>query len=368
MEKQMNVKRVFKYAGAFIAWVIGSGFATGQEILQFFTSYGWFSYAVVLINLIGFLFLGKTMLTKGFEHQGEAEFDHYRFYCGKKLGTIYSWVIPATLFLTTSVLLSASGATLNEFYGLNPYIGSAVMAMLVLAAYFIGFEKMVRIVSKIGPVIIVFSILVGAYTVVHDFSNFKEISASAEMLAASRTSPHWSISAVLYLSLNFLCGSTYYTALGRSAGSRGDAKWGAIIGAAALIVSIALVNTAILLNAADIASFNVPTLYLANRISRVFGTVFSITLILGIFSSCSTMLWSFCNRVFTKDKKKNRIFAAVVALLAFTLGLFPFGGLVAVVYPLIGYAGLIFIGCVVYRGIKKTEDDTQRLPEAIKIV
>lgn len=353
MEKQINLKNVFKYAGAFIAWVIGSGFATGQEILQFFTSYGWFSYAVVLINLIGFLFLGKTMLTKGFEHQGEAEFDHYRFYCGKKLGAIYSWVIPATLFLTTSVLLSASGATLNEYYGLNPYIGSAVMAVLVLAAYLIGFEKMVGIVSKVGPIIIVFSIVVGAYTVAHDFSNFHKISASAELLAVSQTSPHWSISAVLYLSLNFLCGSTYYTALGRTARSRGDAKWGAIIGAVVLVVSIALMNTAILLNAADISSFNVPSVYLGNRISHVFGTVFSATLILGVFSSCSTMMWSFCNRFFPNQKKKNRIFAAVVALLAFTLGLFPFGRLVAVVYPLIGYAGLIFIGCVVSRGIKK---------------
>jgi uncharacterized membrane protein YkvI len=32
-------KAVIKYTGAFIAWVIGSGFATGQEALQFFSSY-----------------------------------------------------------------------------------------------------------------------------------------------------------------------------------------------------------------------------------------------------------------------------------------------------------------------------------------
>ena len=361
MEKQVHLKTVVKFAGAFIAWVIGSGFATGQEILQFFTSYGWFSYAVVFINLVGFLFLGKTMLTKGFEHQGEAEFDHYRFYCGEKLGGVYSWVIPATLFLTTAVLLSASGSTLNEYFGLNRYVGSAVMAVLVLAAYLIGFEKMVGIVSKVGPVIVVFSIFVGAYTVVRDAASFREVGASAQLLAASQTSPHWSISAVLYLSLNFLCGSTYYTALGRSAATRNDAKWGAIIGAVVLIISVALMSTAILLNAADSAAFNVPTLYLGNRISRAFGTVFSVTLILGIFSSCSTMMWSFCNRFFTKDKKKNRMFAAVVALMTFALGLFPFGGLVAVVYPMIGYTGLVFIGCVVYKGMKKENKSTTAL-------
>jgi uncharacterized membrane protein YkvI len=33
-------KKTFAIAGAFIAWIMGSGFATGQEIFQFFTSYG----------------------------------------------------------------------------------------------------------------------------------------------------------------------------------------------------------------------------------------------------------------------------------------------------------------------------------------
>lgn len=46
-ENKADKRQVIKFAGAFIAWVIGSGFATGQEILQFFSSYGYLSYAVV---------------------------------------------------------------------------------------------------------------------------------------------------------------------------------------------------------------------------------------------------------------------------------------------------------------------------------
>ena len=55
-----SIRNVVTFAGAFIAWIIGSGFATGQEILQFFTSYGYYSYGVVLLNLLGFLFLGQA--------------------------------------------------------------------------------------------------------------------------------------------------------------------------------------------------------------------------------------------------------------------------------------------------------------------
>lgn len=33
---QISVRQVAKVAGAFVAWIIGAGFATGREILSFF--------------------------------------------------------------------------------------------------------------------------------------------------------------------------------------------------------------------------------------------------------------------------------------------------------------------------------------------
>lgn len=40
MKQKTDWLNVVKYAGAYIAFIIGSGFATGQEIIQFYTSYG----------------------------------------------------------------------------------------------------------------------------------------------------------------------------------------------------------------------------------------------------------------------------------------------------------------------------------------
>ena len=39
-ESRIDYRNVIRISGAYVAWVMGSGFATGQEILQFFTSYG----------------------------------------------------------------------------------------------------------------------------------------------------------------------------------------------------------------------------------------------------------------------------------------------------------------------------------------
>ena len=112
---------------------------------------------------------------------------------------------------------------------------------------------------------------------------------------------------VLYISLNFLSGSTYFTALGMTARSRKEAKWGAIWGAFTMILAIAVMNTAILLHSKDAASLAIPTLYLARHISPVLGAVFSIVLVLGMFSSCSTMMWTVCSRFSFSAPGRNTV-------------------------------------------------------------
>ena len=148
------------------------------------------------------------------------------------------------------------------------------MAVMVLCAYLTGFEKMVRIVSTIGPVIIAFTLMVGLTTVIRGAANLSHIRQYETVMGASRSAPNWLISSVLYISLNFLSGSTYFTALGMTARSRKEAKWGAVWGALTMILAIAIMNTAILLHSKDAASLAVPTLYLARHIFQCAGRCF----------------------------------------------------------------------------------------------
>lgn len=346
-------KAVIKFAGAFIAWVIGAGFATGQEVLQFFASYGYFSYGVVLLNLIGFLFFGRVLLVTGYKHRTEKKFNQFKYFCGERLGAFYTALIPLVLILLMPVLISGAGATLAEYYGIKHYIGSAIMAAMVLSAYLVGFERLIKIVSKIGPVIIIFSLLVGTITIFHDFGNFTAVPSHSAILSETQSSPHWIISAILYLSLNFLSGSTYFTRLGMASANKKDAKYGVTVGATALVLSIAIMNTAILLNAENAVVLAIPVLFLAKKISYIFGAVFSIVLIFGVFSSCSAMMWTVCSYFTWGGKRANQIFAVFIAIFIFCLGLFSFSELVGVFYPFVGYIGLFYIACIAYKEIKR---------------
>lgn len=53
----VNKKNVINIAGAYIAFLIGSGFATGQEVLQYFTSYGYMGIIGALLTLVYFCML-----------------------------------------------------------------------------------------------------------------------------------------------------------------------------------------------------------------------------------------------------------------------------------------------------------------------
>lgn len=351
--EQLDKKAVFRCAGGFVAWVIGSGFATGQEVLQFFTSYGFASYGIILINLIGFLVVGTTLLTTGHSHRENEEFQQFEHYCGRKLGIFYSWLIPITLLPVMSVLISGAGATLNEYYGMNHYVGALIMAVAILIAYFIGFERLVKVLSFVGPSIIAFCLIIGVITVAKDFGNFDQIRSFEPMLAESQSSAHWLISAVLYVSYNFLCGSVYYTQLGKTTTSVKEARTGAILGAILLMAAITVINTAILLNGGETAALAIPNLYLAKKISWIFGAVFSVFLVMGIFSACSAMMWTVCSKFSVGNPKKDRIIPFAVAGGTFLLGLFSFGELIGIIYPIIGYCGLVYIGCVILQRYKE---------------
>ena len=343
---------VLRLAGAMIAWVIGSGFATGQELLQFFASFGLWGYGAIAINLAGFFALGWALLDTGYLHRDEPSFDHFRYFCGRGLGTAYGWLIPVTMTLNIAVLISGAGATMEQYFGLPAFAGSVLMAALVLGAYMLGFERLIQIVSKIGPLIILFSLATGVITVVRDWGSAAEALDVPE-LAQHRATSNWALSGVLYLSLVFFGGSAFFVQLGRTARSRREARYGAWVGAGALVLSIAVMSTAILLNAGQTVKLSVPVLYLAQRISPALGAVFSIVLVLCIFSASTTVFWTVCSRFRFKSQSRSRLFAVGLIAAILALSRLPFAKLVAVLYPLVGWLGLIFLVCVGVRCCKR---------------
>ncbi|WP_051021705.1 hypothetical protein [Salinicoccus carnicancri] len=59
--QQESIKIGFAYVGV----VLGAGFSTGQEILQFFSNFGTMSYWAVLLSALVIMFLGRQVAKFG---------------------------------------------------------------------------------------------------------------------------------------------------------------------------------------------------------------------------------------------------------------------------------------------------------------
>ena len=257
-------KDTLRIAGAYVAYVIGSGFATGQEIVQFFTVYGIKGIAGMLVCTVLFAAMGSTLLADGFRYgngeisklqnsrykkrtlnKPENKVDNiggvYEYYCGSALGKVFELLMPIILFCTVVIMIAGAGAAAREYYGFDYQVGCTAMAFILFLSYMLGFYKIVNAIGFLAPVIIIFMITVGILTIANSGAgSFTEIllqfdvmekSIDTETLTSGEGiySLKWLFSAMLYASYNTVSAVAFFRALGSSAVSISSAKAGGIL-------------------------------------------------------------------------------------------------------------------------------------------
>src|SRR5690554_914089 len=111
-----------KIAMAYIGTVIGAGFATGQEILQFFTRYGYNSiYAIVLATLL-FIIVGKKILLLGRRLQAPS-FGVLIDHVFGPISPIVNIYLAISYVLICGAMFAGAGALLYELFGIAYIIG-----------------------------------------------------------------------------------------------------------------------------------------------------------------------------------------------------------------------------------------------------
>lgn len=346
LRQKTSITNVIKYAGAYIALEIGSGFATGQEILQFYSSYGLMSIPASLISMILFAWAGSRVMAAGYELRSVGTAQPYQIICGKTLGTFYECFVLFYLFAGLSVMISGAGASIQEYCGVNYYAGGIFMALLVFCAFAFGLKKLIDLVGMMGPLIIGVALFVAICTILPEAGHLSGIFARAETLTEIRPAPTWWMSGILYAAYNLVSSLAFLMALGREASSAKEAAAGGIVGGILLMLTAVFMNMALLANLDEIEGSVVPTLKLASAVSPMTGIVFVFVLLCGIFSTAAPILWTICRNLAREGSRNSLIIALLISLDALILGQLPFDRLVGVIYPISGYMGLLLLLCI----------------------
>lgn len=354
MEKELiSLKKVVLLAGALSAYWIGSGFATGQEVLQFFTTSGTNGIIAALIFLVITSFLTYVLYGVGQKEKFDNPYDVFEYYCGKFLGQVYIWYSVVLVYAIFVVMLAGGGATINQYYGIPSYIGTGAIALLALGTVLLGVEKLIDIIGVIGPIKIIFVAIVGIagmITLIGQPTLLSEGSSLMPTLGFKSASSNWAWSGALYAFLALMVSIPFQVDCGASAGNLREARTAGVVGTIAFTVAIISLVIGELVYYKLIIGQQVPTLAIANHISPVLGLIFSVLIVLSIYSAVASFLLMTVRKFAADKTSKFKIIAAVLTAIGmFFGGVFPFDKLVNILYPLAGYSAIVFAGFVIYK-------------------
>ena len=352
MNRRERVLDAVKLGGAYIAYCIGSGYATGQEIMQFFTSYGWMGLAASAVSLVLFVWLGMSLMKVGRSLPPEEEGGSvYRYYCGNGLGTALEWFTVIFSFGVFTIMLAGAGATLNEYWGLPSFAGSALMGALALITVFMGLDKLIGIIGIIGPVIIVFSLFIGGASAVSNIGSLSTLSQTMESVTIAQPTGNWLFAGALYTGYNAILLVPFLAQLSGVAKTRKTGIAGGFIGGFFLVLAIIVMNLGLLCNIGSVYDKAIPTLALARSIHPLLAGSFVFILLGGIYSTAIPLLWMFCRRLATEKTRRYNIICVAAVAAAIVLSHLPFTELVGIVYPYTGYMGVIVMGFILVKQI-----------------
>ena len=180
--------RSAKIALAFVGLVVGAGFATGAEVIQYFVGFGgigiWGAVLAGLLVSVGgavILQLGSAFLAQ--EHKAV-----FRSVAHPAMARILDVTVTVTLFAIGFVMIAGAGATLNQQLGWPSWVGAALMTALVIVTGMLDVDKVSDVISVLTPLVVVAVIGGLVYTLATREGAFTGNEALAAQTASSTVS------------------------------------------------------------------------------------------------------------------------------------------------------------------------------------
>lgn len=346
--------RILKIGSAFIGIIVGAGFASGQEILQYFTSFGHLGTVAAILSTALFAYFGMTLTRLGSRMQTVSHKDAIYQISGRWLGLVVDAIIIFTLFGVGVVMIAGAGSVLNQQFDLPIYVGSLLLVVLVVLTVMLNVEKVVGIIGSITPFLVLTVIIIGVYSLTTMDATFSVLNPIAQ---ANETSlPNWYVSAINYVSFNIAVGAAMSLVMGGAEKNERTAAIGGLLGGLSLGLLIVLSHLAIFSKVDIVAAYDMPMLKIVDDISPILAIAMSFILFGMIFNTGVSMFYAFIARFFEMNTTSSNIAIVVTMVIGFILSFVGFTELVAFFYNLIGYLGIFLMLVLVIASVKMMKD------------
>jgi len=363
-----NLGKILTLTGAYLGFLIGSGVATGQELMQYYSPYGFCVFGtaitiaiILIIANYGFSYAGKNgnLKTGG---------DVFTFYCGKIAERIFDLFSVVFCYMSFVVMVAGGAATLEQQYAVPTVVGAILVAALAACTVAFGLGKIVDIIGKITPIMLMCIFAISVVALVKNASgipnNIEAINSGA--LEVTKAGKNWFASGVSNGGFCILWLAGFSAVLGQ----KGDFKTlqkANILSAILLVIINMLIGFSLLAKIDIVGAMQIPNLYIAKEIWTPLGYIFGILIFVAIYTSACPLLWTPVGRFAEEKTAKFKLLSVILAILGVVIALYiPFNILMNYIYVINGYLGFVVLAIMIVRMVlmrlkKKNNTDSKNI-------
>lgn len=320
--------------------LVGAGFSSGRELMTFFVSFGpegfyGLAVMVILFGLCSYLvvWLCRKLSLDSYQELLNAIFP-------KRWAKIMEGLMSLGLWLGLGMMLVGLGTLGAQLWHWQESIGFWLgLGGVFLPLWLGGGDGFLKLNGYLLPILVVLSAAIGLKFLSQPINCTAGISLSLV--------PSWQAASLLYLMYNLLLAIAMLVSVRQREG-----VYIALITACLIIGGLGLILCSCLsLLPTDIQRQQMPLLTIAERMGDGFGYCYAIVMVLAMYTTALANTYGLLVNYQRRTTYRGVLLAGI--LLTETVFLpFDFGQLVAVIYPLLGYAGIPIVAAMMIKAVK----------------
>ncbi|MCH1627816.1 YkvI family membrane protein [Ferdinandcohnia quinoae] len=331
-----NWGAAFQIGAVYVGTVVGAGFATGKEIVEFFTQYGLYGFIGILVSGFLFIWLGTKIMIIANRIQASSykEFNEYLF--GKTAGMVVNILMLLVLVGVTSVMLSGAGAVFQEQLGLSYQLGTLLTMALTIFVLLFGVKGLFGVNMFVVPIMIFFSTVLAIEVF---FTNPDEV---FNWNTSTSESMRWIMTPFLYSAFNLAMAMAVLVPLAKDMKNEGILKWGGFIGGAGLC--LILLTSHISLSALEnVEVYEIPMAEVMKMFMPSFFWLYILVIYGEIFTSVIGNIFGLERQLKNIVRMPTIIIVIGILIIAYLISQLGYGSLISFLYPLFGYVSLVIL-------------------------
>lgn len=363
-------QRSLAVAASFVGIVVGAGFASGMEALQYFVAYGTNGFYGVILASVTMLFAATAFMTFGSYFLAREHNEVFYNVTSKPAAFIMDWSAVACMFSVGFVMFAGAGSNLRQSFEWPIWVGAVAMLALMLIVGRFDVDKVSSVIGWATPLLVVFVLIGSIYSFTQVDVSWSEVGnyAQQEVSRADGT-PYWWLGALNHTGLNALCGVSMALVMAGDEFDTKSTRLGGILGGVIYAVMLALLVASLLIQVESVNGTDMPLLAVIDNVDPVLGFIMTWVIFLMVFNTCLGMFYALAKRLTRKNPERFYPTYAIACIVGFGLSFAGFQPLVNSLYPILGYLGLFVMAVMTVTYLRhrdELKDEGERRADAVE--